>query len=79
MRTILITLALTATLGTQAGAASVTLRYWNGSAAAQISGLKNNSTCEALARQKRLSPRYYYCLETGQPFDYSFERKNGWK
>ena len=59
-------------------AASVTLRYWNGDATAQISGLKNVSACEKLARQKGLSSTYYYCIKTGKPFDGSFEQKNGW-
>jgi hypothetical protein len=76
MRFILV--ALLIIFSTTATAASVTLRYWNGDATAQISGLKNVSACKKLARQKGLSSTYYYCIETGKPFDRSFERKNGW-
>ena len=70
--------ALLIIFGTQATAASITLRYWNGDTTAQISGLKNVSACKKLTRQKGLSSPYYYCTETGKPFDRSFERKNGW-
>ena len=77
MRTILA--ALFMTLATQALSASITLRYWNGTAAAQISGLSSIQECEKLAKQKRLSGSHYYCTRTGKSFDKAFERKNGWE
>ena len=77
MRTLLT--ALFMTLATQVWSTSITLRYWNGTHAAQISGLSSVQECEKLAKQKRLSSRYYYCIRTGKRFDKSFERQNGWK
>lgn len=67
------------TLATQALASSTTLRYWNGSYAAQVSGLKSFSECERLAKQKQLSSNHFYCIKTGAPFDKGFERQNNWK
>ena len=77
MRALLICLIMT--FGTQAAAASTTLRYWDGSYASQISGLEGVSECERLAKQKRLKSNHFYCIESGKPFDRNFERKNNWK
>jgi hypothetical protein len=77
MRTLLT--AVLMILATQAWSASITLRYWNGTHAAQISGLSSVKECEKLAKQKRLSGRHYYCVVTGKKFDKNFERQNGWK
>lgn len=77
MRTILAIIFMT--FATQAVSASITLRYWNGANAAQISGLSSVQECEKLAKQKRLNSQYYYCIKTGKSFDKSFERQNGWK
>jgi len=71
--------ALFTALATQAVSASITLRYWNGANAAQISGLSSLLECEKLAKQKRLNSQHYYCIKTGKSFDKSFERQNGWK
>ena len=77
MRIILTGLMMT--LATQALATSITLRYWNGSYGAQISGLKSVGECERLAKQKQLAANYFYCIQTGKPFDKGFEKQNNWK
>jgi len=76
MRAVLICMIMA--FGTQAAAASTTLRYWDGSYIAQISGLKSFGECERLAKQKRLKSNHFYCIETGKPFDKNFERQNNW-
>ena len=81
IRTILIVLFMTltavlATFAAQAIATSITLRYWTGSNAAQISGLGSIRDCERLAKQKQLTSNHYYCIQTGKPFDRNFEKRN---
>ena len=79
MKTKIITAILLSAVMTQAAAASTTLRYWNGSSKAQISGLKDVYACKKLAKQKQLKDSEYYCIKTGKSFDTKFERKNNWK
>ena len=70
--------AVLATFAAQAMAASITLRYWTGSNAAQISGLGSIRDCERLAKQKQLTSNHYYCIQTGKSFDRNFEKRNNW-
>ena len=62
-----------------ANAGSITLRYFNGSNVAQITPLRDELACHKMARQKRLDKRSYYCIETGENWDYKLERKLGWR
>ncbi len=66
-------------ISSAASAASYTMRYYTGSAVAQISPIQNERLCHQLAKEKQFKQNQYYCLPKGVKWNYDLERDLGWR